>query len=637
MRFIATKRCSPSVCARHFAHLRHGAQTTWLFVVFVLLVCEFSAQLGDRLAIITNVDAVRVGVSEAFSQGDCETTLYSSDNYLKCTFDLQLVPNTTQDVSDLIKLHTNSSNSRIKIRATRRGFHSSAGFVCSGRRSSSKKERVEFGDDHGRRSLRVTSYTMLLHVMNHVVSVDAEQHKLTVEAGMTLLELARVAEANGMAVPAGALSMYGNLTVGGVIMASAHGSGLGTVSSLGDLVTKIKWVNAKGEIIVSDLQTERGAKEVRALVGGLGLLGVVTEFTLKLQPNSRTIVDTRKGLDDTNLVLDLKKTLALETPHIIVHWRPDFESYKALLFTQVDDVNQSAAAVIPKYYPNARRASDIPVSDKMASAWSELMATWEDDAAEELPSADVLNTEICSWGESTHRMSMFLDIDGTPIDHGMFRTNSAILTVGSVGADVKSIVKTELDEVEARLRMRHGVGRVKRCLPPGYFWLRFGQGNRNLLSTAVGSEDVVYVQWTFLHSALIPNKLAKQSTIAETLEQLTLCKYQGRPHWGKNHERVFRHPDCKVVDNFPAANIAQLLEMQRQHDPEKIFEPELFNDLLQRTGPEYSPLCTAHFWCYCRDDSHCPHGHKCRPSPLFLEYKICKLVQTTNHQQHAEL
>jgi L-gulonolactone oxidase len=277
-------------------------------------------------------------------------------------------------------------------------------------------------------------------------------------------------------------------------------------------------------------------------------------------------------------------------------------------------------------------------------------------------------TDVCGLAEIIYDLSVFQVADGTLIEHGTVPTNYAMVgedcsphclfQVHHTGTfiedteftiklsqledwvrDVKRIVRAELDEIEARLSKRYGVGKVKRCLPPGYFWLRFGQGNQNLLSTSTGSEDVVYVQWTHLHSALIPNSLTKQSSIAETVEQLTLCKYKGRPHWGKNHERVFRHPECKVRDNFPAENIEQLLAMQQQHDPAKLFEPELFKHLLERTGPEYSQLCTPHFWCYCRDDSHCPSGHACRSSASFPKYKVCKFVEETRtHEQDiAEL
>lgn len=129
-----------------------------------------------------------------------------------------------------------------------------------------------------------------------------------------------------------------------------------------------------------------------------------------------------------------------------------------------------------------------------------------------------------------------------------------------------------------------------------------------------------------IHSALIPDKLSKLSPIVETIEQLTLCKYRGRPHWGKNYERVVRHPKCKVREHYPAANIAELLEMQQQHDPRKVFEPELFKQVLQKRGPKYSRLCTPHYWCYCAADQHCPPGFQCRGSASFPEYKICRLV-----------
>lgn len=104
----------------------------WLFVVFVLFVCEFLVQFGDRLVIIMNVDVVRVGVSEVFLQGDCEIIFYFSDNYFKCIFDFQFVLNMMQDVSDLIKLYMNFSNSCIKICVICWGFYSFVGFVCFG-------------------------------------------------------------------------------------------------------------------------------------------------------------------------------------------------------------------------------------------------------------------------------------------------------------------------------------------------------------------------------------------------------------------------------------------------------------------------------------------------------------------------
>lgn len=636
---------------------RGRASGVWFSVFVSLSCCAVVLPVGGGL--LRDVNLASASVSEAYSHKDSATTLYSADNYLKCTSDHHITPRSTNEVKELIQLHA-SGDQPVKIRATRRGFHSSAGFVCSGSRGSSKKQYAETDASSGKETdSRAASFTVLLHLMNRVVAVDVERYRLTVEAGMTLLELVNAAEAHDMSVPAGALSIYSNLTVGGVIMASGHGSG----GSLGNLVVGIKWVNAKGEVIVRDSQTEDGVKEVRALVGGLGLLGIATEITLQLQPNSRTIVEVRKGLKDTNMVADVKNILERETPHVILFWRPDFGTYKAVMWTQLSDKNRGATT-LPKDYPNGKIGYMVPVDDGFASDWSELLVKWEGDEAEESASADELNADICNLSEFLHDVSIFFDADGTPIEHGIIPTKYAMVAddctpkcffhVHHMGMfiedteftikmsqldewieDVKRIVKAELVEAEARLSKRYGNGKVRRCMPPGYFWFRFGQGNKNLLSTAAGSEDVVHVQWTHVHSALIPNKLPKQSRVAETLEQLTLCKYKGRPHWGKNNERIFAHPDCKVRDNYPATNIAEMQEMQNQHDPKRVFEPELFQNILQKTGPEYSELCTLHFWCYCKDDAHCPAEHQCRPSSSFPEYKTCKLA--SSDYQHGEL
>lgn len=608
--------------------------STWLLGIFMALSCVVAGGFPAERA-----------VSEAYSHNDSSTTLYSSDNYLKCTSDLQVTVASTQEISDLIKLHTSGSEP-VRIRATRRGFHSSMGFVCSGHRGSSHAEYREVAQADN----QLTSVTVLLHLMNRVVAVDNDHHQMTVEAGMTLRELTLAAEANHMSVPAGTLPFYGNLTVGGSIMTSAHGTAYRTATSLGNLVQKLKWVNANGEVILSEVLSD----EVRALVGGLGLLGIVTEITLQLQPNSQTIVEVRKGLNDTTMVTDLKKLLLEETPHVAAFWRPDFGKYKAALWTQVEDGKYDSTTT-PKFYPNGTIALLTPFDAQVATSLKHLMAAWEDDVTDELPSADLLNAEICMVGQAALDGSVFEDGDGNVLEYAVIPTNYAMVSaecaprcswdVHYTGRftesaeftiklsrfeewvkDVRRIVRMELAEVDDRLSRRYGAGKVMGCLSPGFILLRFGQGDRTLLSISTGSEDLVYVQPVFTHSALVPNKLAKVSAIVETIEQLTLCRYEGRPHWGKNHERTVRHPKCAVRDNYPAENIAELLEMQQRHDPRKVFEPELFSKLLEKSGPEYSPLCTPHYWCYCAADWHCPAGFECRASASFSEYKICKLA-----------
>lgn len=148
----------------------------------------------------------------------------------------------------------------------------------------------------------------------------------------------------------------------------------------------MKWVNAKGDII----ESEHGSEEMRAVVGGLGLLGIVTEFTLQLQPNSRTVVEVRKRMNDSNMVADVMNLLQNETPHVMALWRPDLDTFSALLWTQVEEADYDAATM-PKFYPNGSIALITPVPQQSATSLKELITAWEADPLDESPTADVLN------------------------------------------------------------------------------------------------------------------------------------------------------------------------------------------------------------------------------------------------------
>lgn len=372
----------------------HDGVVRWWVLVAVICSAWNGPGSMAQLGTMPEARAAVEGVSESYVLHDTGTTLYSAYNFLKCTSDKHVTPTSTQDVSDLVKeLIVSSPDEKstrrpMKVRATRHDFHSMAGFVCAGHRANTKREFSQQNNLDQNLDSMPTSVTLLLHLMNRVMSVDTANLQLTVEAGITLQALVDAAQANGMSIPAGVLPAYGNLSLGGLISTSAHGSGIGTASIIGDLVTKLTWVNGRGEIVVSDTATSQGATEVAALVGGLGLLGVLTEVTLQLEPLSFTVVETRANLDDTNMVSELMSLLASQTPNILVQWRPEFGLYRAVLYKQVNAVPASGA---PPFHPHAKSAIMHAVDDDTARVVKELLAAWDADPDEESPIADVLN------------------------------------------------------------------------------------------------------------------------------------------------------------------------------------------------------------------------------------------------------
>lgn len=81
--------------------------------------------------------------------------------------------------------------------------------------------------------------------------------------------------------------------------------------------------------------------------------------------------------------------------------------------------------------------------------------------------------------------------------------------------DVKRIMEADL--------WHHGLKRL-RVMPPGYFWLRFGEGSADYLSHTAGLKAPVHVQMSFMKSIADPGAPSKYPWVLDTLEQLTICK-----------------------------------------------------------------------------------------------------------------
>lgn len=78
----------------------------------------------------------------------------------------------------------------------------------------------------------VTTVTFLQDSMNKVLSVDKAAFQMRVQAGMLVTALLQEASAQGMSVPLGSVPAFGDLTLGGVLVTGAHGTGHLTTSCL---------------------------------------------------------------------------------------------------------------------------------------------------------------------------------------------------------------------------------------------------------------------------------------------------------------------------------------------------------------------------------------------------------------------
>jgi hypothetical protein len=68
---------------------------------------------------------------------------------------------------------------------------------------------------------------------------------------------------------------------------------------------------------------------------------------------------------------------------------------------------------------------------------------------------------------------------------------------------------------------------------------------------------------------------------------------------GKNFARTFTHPKCSIKDRYPRS-FDKVLALQDKHDPNKVFEPELWQHIRQHKPFDFYPrwVCCCCCCCY---------------------------------------
>lgn len=124
-----------------------------------------------------------------------------------------------------------------------------------------------------------------LHVdmrgMKEVVNFDAARKAIRVQAGMTWRDLQDVIDPYNLSIRT--MQSYSNFTIGGSLSVNCHGRYVGR-GPLINSVRALQLVTANGEVL--EISRARDAELFRAVFGGYGGLGVVTEVELELDPNT---------------------------------------------------------------------------------------------------------------------------------------------------------------------------------------------------------------------------------------------------------------------------------------------------------------------------------------------------------------
>ncbi|VVA25546.1 PREDICTED: L-gulonolactone oxidase [Prunus dulcis] len=512
---------------------------------------------------------------------------------------------------ELISVVAYATKSKTKMKVATRFSHSIPKLVCPG----------------GQDGLIIST-----KYLNRVVGIDAEAKTMTLESGVTLRQLISEAAKVGLALPYA--PYWWGLTIGGMLGTGAHGSTLwGKGSSVHDYVVGLRIASPGGpeDGYVKIRRLNDGDKDLKAAKVSLGVLGVISQVTLNLQPMfKRSITYLRKNDSDLG---DQVVGFGKQHEFADVLWYPS--QHKAV-YRMDDRVSSNTSGngffdFIPFRATSSLELAIIRTTEENQESTRD--ADGKCSGAKLVTSAlindayGLTNNGVIFTGYPVIGYQNRLQASGTCLDSLEDARITACAwdprikgeffhqTTFSISLSVaKNFIQDVKKLVEIEPKALCGVDIYNGIL------LRYVTASSAYLGK---QENAIDFDITYYRSK-DPMAPRLYQGVLEEIEQMAVFKYGALPHWGKNRNIVFDG----VMKKYKGAK--EFLRVKDVYDPMGLFSSEWTDQVLGLKGGVtiVKEGCALEGLCVCSQDIHCApsKGYLCRPGKVFEGARICTFV-----------
>lgn len=435
--------------------------------------------------------------------------------------------------------------------------------------------------------------------LNRLLSVDKNRLTATVEPGLTVDAFGKALHAQGLSFATTA--DFTGITIAGGIATAAHHSSLNLPVGMSEYVESLEMIDTTGKFHVFVGQ------EARDYATHLGVLGVVTEVTLRVEPEFKLRYGS-EGDSDANLEMIIE-TLVRQHSYGRVSWFAGAGRYVLEYFDKVpvteagDSVNNLWSSTASAF----KIVGDLPYTAINAGPRA-LQCTGEALRARLwLPPVQNVNS-----ASSSNPVGFAYNMLGSSCAAGTCPWDFGAKNRSLEAAIPLSRLKDWMQDVRAIQE------RDKGCFPVLGLYMRFSPAASSWMSMAYGEDTVLFE----IH---IPS-VAKLDIFEQSVEvydeilQMTLQKYQGRPHWAKNTKATFTGAGARYPqwENFQ--------ELQARMDPAGLLQNDFYRSLKGSDISSRYPACARAHDCVCKIDEDCGTGYRCDAGVAFEGARVCRKI-----------